>query len=195
MKSFYLLVLALIVSVTSCRTKEGTPGPAGASSLTQQGSVTGTLAYVDYQGNSVSIPFSYGYFESLSDNKFYYDENGKKNYQIEFFRRDLTDYNNYITFSNLHGFNVNNQFNAPTGGIFEFSASFDASNPNSSYTIINYNFDATTGRLIFDYTLTFDALSINTSTRYNRTQSATVTGKVDVMLNRTQTYTSVQQPA
>jgi len=43
-------------------------------------------------------------------------KNGKKNYQIEFFRRDLTDYNNYIKFSNLYGFNVNSQFKAPTGG-------------------------------------------------------------------------------
>jgi len=203
MKSFYILFIAIVVSAVSCRTKEGAPGPAGESNLTQQGSVTGTLAYVDYQGNPISVPFSYSYYESASDNKFYYDVNGKKNYQIEFFRRDLKDYNNYINFSNLYGFNVNNQFNSPSGGIFqfslvkiidnnlfEFSGYFNSSNQNSTYVITNYSFDATTGRLIFDFVLTFDALSIDSSTRYNRTQAATLTGRVDVILNRTQVYTT-----
>lgn len=77
--------------------------------------------------------------------------------------------------------------------LFEFSAYFDPSNQNSSYTITNFSYDVTTGRLIFDFALTFDALSINSSTRYNRTQSATVAGRVDVILNRTQTYNAPAQ--
>jgi len=78
MKTFYLLLLVLAISAVSCRTKEGEPGPARATNLTQQGSITRTLAYVDYQGNAIRVPFSYGYFESLSDNKFYYDEKWQK---------------------------------------------------------------------------------------------------------------------
>jgi hypothetical protein len=203
MKSFYILLLILAVSAVSCVTKDGEPGPAGASSLAQQGAITGTLAYVDNDGNAVSVPFSYGYFESASDNKFFYDETGKKNYQIQLVRRDLKDYNNYIDFTNLAGFNISNQFNAPTSGsfdfsvvkiiggeLFEFEASFDASSTTSAYTITNYSFDATTGRLIFDYVLNIDQSDIGYSYKYDDTQSATVTGRVDVILDRTLIYTT-----
>ncbi|HSY61780.1 MAG TPA: hypothetical protein VK796_07880 [Cytophaga sp.] len=203
MKSFYILLLVLAVSAVSCVTKDGAPGPAGASSLAQQGTISGTLAYVDNDGNAVSAPFSYGYFESASDNKFYYDEAGKQNYQIQLVRRDLKDYNNYINFSNLAGFNISNQFEAPTSGsfdfslvkviggeLFEFEGSFSASSSTSSYSITNYSFDATTGRLIFDFVLNIDPADINSSDQYDDTQSATVTGRVDVILNRTLIYTT-----
>jgi hypothetical protein len=207
MKSLYILLVAIAVCTVSCRTKEGAPGPSGESTLTQQGTISGSLAYVDYQGNPISVPFSYSYFASLAGNKFSYDENGKKNYLVQLFRRDLKDNNNYIGFYNLLGYNVNNQFNAPSSGdfdfslvkiinnnLFEFNAYFYSTNTTtlSTYTITNYNLNATTGRLTFDFEIVFDPNSIDDSVRYNYEVVAIVTGKVDVILNRTPLY-SVSQ--
>ncbi|WP_018342444.1 hypothetical protein [Cytophaga aurantiaca] len=196
MKSLYIVLVALVVGATSCGTKEGAPGPSGQNGLAQQGKVSGTLAYVDHSGQAVSIPFEYDYYETLSDNKFYYDE-ANTVYGLNAFRRDLKDYKNYVSFSNVVGGKANGQFTAPTSGYFEFSllkvqgddlfefyGSFDASNTTSSYTITNFVFDPTTGRTIYDFVLTFDPSNINFEGKYDETTTATVTGRIDVILNR-----------
>lgn len=207
MKSLYILLVAIAVSAASCTTKEGAPGPAGESGLAQQGKVSGTLEYVDRSGNALSIPFEYAYYESLSDNKFYYDEDNAI-YGLNAFRRDLKDYNNYISFSDLVGGKPNGQFTTPASGYFEFSllkvrgndlfefhAGFDASDANSSYTITNFVFDPTTGRTIYDFVLTFDPSAINYDGKYDETQTATVTGRIDVILNRVAAPSTQQLPS
>lgn len=197
MKSLYILLLAIAVSVASCKTKEGEPGPAGESGLAQQGKVSGTLDYKDHDGNSVSIPFEYSYYESITDNQYNYEEI-QGGYLLNFFRRSLKDNNNFVTFSNLAGGKANGQFTAPLSGsfefslvkvmgndLFEFNGYFDASNQNSTYTITNFFFDPTTGRTTFDFELSFDPSSIGYEGRYDDAEYATVTGKIDVILNRT----------
>ena len=65
MKPLYILFIAAAICTISCRAKQGDPGPAGttgatgatgadgAGTLDKQGSVTGTLAYVDYKDLSL----------------------------------------------------------------------------------------------------------------------------------------------
>lgn len=208
MKSLYILLVAIAVSAASCMTKEGAPGPSGQNGLAQQGKVSGTLAYKDNAGNAISVPFSYSYYESLSDNTFFYDD-AKAVYQLNCYRRDLKDYNNYMNLTNLAGGKIAGDFEAPTSGyfdfrlvklmsnndLFEFYGYFDATDPNSSYSITNFVFNTNTGRLIYDYELTFAPASIDWTTRYDDAEYATVTGHVDVTLNRTQSYNAPPQTA
>jgi hypothetical protein len=62
MKSLYLLFITLFVSVVSCRTKDGAPGPAGENELTQQGSITATISFTDESGANVVKTAKYEYF-------------------------------------------------------------------------------------------------------------------------------------
>ncbi len=182
-KSFYLIVFALIMSVTSCRTKEGAPGPAGESTLSKQGSISGTISYTDDNGNDATVPFNFQYFESLQDNAFSYQDNGQSQspstYSLDFGRRDLKDVNNYLDFS-LDGYSTNgiedapysivNQFSFLTvinGELYEFESTND-------FVITNVNLDPTTGRITFDFT----------GTVYYSGYSGTVTGRADVISNR-----------
>lgn len=208
MKSLYILLVAIAVSATACKTKVGEPGPAGEAGLAQQGKVSGTLAYIDRQGNPVSVPFAYSYYESLTDNMFYYNENNS-NYGLHCHRRDLKDYNNYVAFSYLEGGKANGQFMPPTSGtiefsllkvmgdeLFEFKGGFDiaSSTTNSSYTITNFVFDPTTGRANYDFVLTFDPQDISSETRYDASTPATLTGRIDVTLNRVSAPSQQQPP-
>jgi hypothetical protein len=182
MKSFYLLLLTLAVSAVSCRTKDGEPGPAGESTLNKQGSISGTITYADNDGNDKTTSFNYQYFESLEDNKFYYEDDGSLSYyNVEFQRRDLKDNNNYfnIEFSgngtdgieNLPANNYVNfsMFTLINNELYEFSSSYN------SFEITNFSLDHTTGRLLFDY---------SGNVYYSGENTATVTGRVDVILNK-----------
>lgn len=177
MKSLYLLLVTLVISVVSCRTKDGAPGPAGESSLMQQGFISGTITYTGNNGN-VSVPFNYQYFESLSDNKFYYYVNEGDYYEASFTRIDQKDDYNGIHFE-LSGDSDAGVESDPTDPYMYFRLITFVNNElvvfnGYSPTITNVNLDPATGRLTFDYTGTVDSY-------YGR---ATVTGKVDVILNR-----------
>jgi hypothetical protein len=181
MKSFYLLLIALAISAASCRTKEGEPGPAGESSLNKQGSITGTIKYTDDNGDEATVPFNYQYFESLEDNGFYYEEEGSESYyEVSFRRRDLKDVNNYFNIQG-YGYGMNGAEDAPSYLNINFSFltvinnelyEFDEMN---DVEIENISLDPATGRLTCDF---------SGIVYYDNESSASVTGKVDVLLNR-----------
>jgi hypothetical protein len=180
MKSFYLLLL-LTVSVISCRTKQGEPGPSGASILNQQGSVSGTITYSINNGttNVDSVPFKYTYFKSLDNNKFYFDNSDGDSYELSFERIDSKDNNNYFDLdcsgSGTDGVeedpsysNLNFSFVTVINNVlYEFNA--------SDGTITNFTLNPSTGRVTFDYAN--DSVELDNGT-------ASITLKVDVILNR-----------
>ncbi len=184
MKSFYLLVLAIAISAVSCRTKEGEPGPAGESSLTQQGSISGTVTYLDVNSNSVAVPFNYQYFETLEHNKFYYEEQSPSlYYELNFQRRDLKDANNYLRFE-VNGNGMNGIVDNPDYSYVNFSFLKVINNElyefylNDDVIITNLNLDSTTGRLTFNFS----------GTVYYDGGDAAMAGSVDVILNRSRAY-------
>lgn len=202
MKSFYILLLALSITAVSCRTKEGEPGPAGESALSKQGSISGTLNYVDVDGNPITKQFSYEYYETLFDSR--YDENDGLKVSIS--RRDLKDTEKYFKF-NFTSYKDNNDiYEAPEYGSIDFS--FVSVNNNQLFSfsdyesasgyyeevyfndesetivdITNFSFDKNTGRLIYDYSITYSIVNIPYQDRYDEFTQATVTGHVDVVLN------------
>lgn len=181
MKTFYLLLIASVISFTACRTKDGEPGPAGESSLMKQGSISGTIAYTDDNGNDATTSFNYQYYESLEDNQFSYEGGSLSYYNVNFQRRDLKDNNNYFNFEctgngsdDIENLPANNYVNFSlftliNNELYEFRASYN------SFAITNLSLDPTTGRLLFDY---------SGNVYYDGDNTATVTGRVDVILNR-----------
>jgi len=179
MKIFYLLLVAVTINMTACRTKDGEPGPAGESALMKQGSISGEITYLDNNENEAKAPFKYEYFESLQENKFYYNTTGNDGdplYQINFNRRDLKDYNNYFnvkfegseTSGDPYYSNINlNVIKVINNTLYEFYSSDD-------FEISNLSFEPSTGRLLFDFS----------GTVYYSNGQGVVTGKVDVILSR-----------
>ena len=174
-KKFSLIVLiSICVLINSCRTKDGAPGPAGQSDLINQGSVSGTLSYLDYKGDSVAIPFNYQYYATLQNNQFTYNgiNKGNSGYSFAFSRRSINDSNDSISF-NLGGsldsigrpsakntylsmsFSFIENLNK---SVFSFGASDGSmgdSNYGSSYTISNFSLDTLSGQLNFNYVANF----------------------------------------
>jgi len=179
MKIFYILLVAVSINMMACRTKDGEPGPAGVSSLMKQGSVSGEITYLDNDDKEFKETFKYEYFESLQENKFYYNAPGNDEdpiYQINFNRRDLKDYNNYFnvefegseTSGDPYYSNINlNVIKVINNTLYEFYSSDD-------FEISNMSFDPSTGRLLFDFS----------GTVYYSNGQGVVTGKVDVILSR-----------
>jgi hypothetical protein len=185
MKSFYLLLITLAISATSCRTKEGEPGPAGKSSLTKQGSVSGTITYSIDNGttNTATVPFEYNYFESLNDNKFYFEDSEGDYYDFFFGRKDLKDARNYFYFWS-YGYGTNGIEDDPEYTNVNFSFVTVINNKllefnTSGGDITNLKLDPETGRLTFDYA--------NDSVEFNE-GTASIAVKVDVILNRSSNY-------
>jgi len=182
MKSLYILIFALFISAVSCRTKDGAPGPAGDNGLTQQGSISAQIAFIDSSGNNAVKSLNYQYYASLSDSKFYYEVNGSASYyDVSFTRKDIKDNYNYISID-LVGNGLNELEYDPFYTHMNFHFVTLVNNEivefysDGGVTITNVNLDSTTGRLTFDYT---------GSAYYNNgNQTATVTGKVDVIMNR-----------
>lgn len=194
MKTFYLLLMAAVITVTSCRTKEGEPGPAGESSLQKQGSVSGSIAYVDANGDSVNLPFNYEYFESLSNSTFTYDQYG---FSADFQRRGANDENNSIEFRNFQGDKMNGSFSTPeyfnfnfstvknlNNELFNFSSGFYAGDAQSTCEISNFSLDTLSGRLVFDFKSDYDPYDIYSDSRYDFSTHALVKGHVDVTVYR-----------
>jgi hypothetical protein len=209
--AFFLL--ATLISFNSCRTKDGAPGPAGTSGtngtngtngLVNQGSVSGTLSYLDYQGDSVGIPFNYPYYATLQTNQFwYYGPNSVNNapgYQIDLSRRGITDGDDSTSFQ-LYG-SLDNSGNPVSpnsasisfslmedlnNSLFSFQASdsdvFD-SNYNSNIAVTNFSLDTLSGQLKFNYVLTLGSGAITSPKYNNSTKPAVITGSVNVILVR-----------
>ncbi|HSY61779.1 MAG TPA: hypothetical protein VK796_07875 [Cytophaga sp.] len=196
MKAFYLLLIVAIFGATSCRTKDGAPGPAGESSLNKQGSMNGTLTYYDHNGAQVVKNFDYNYYETVTDNQFYYYKNNSGEYDITLKRRDLKDKNSYFSFD-IQGyggadeitpaapFNGNMEFSLVTvinNSVFDFNTSFYVGDASSTFDVTNFSLDTLTGRMIFDYTSTVSYNDMDGDT-YN-TNDATLNGHVDIILSR-----------
>jgi hypothetical protein len=201
MKSLYILLLTLAVSAVSCKTKEGEPGPAGESSLNKQGAISGKLTYVDHNGDPLEQSFSYEYFETLSQ-AFYTINEDNGQYVISISRRDLKDYgkgflinlygstdqsgNPIVASQGSIGFSYLNVINnylfsfVTDGG--EGPLYFDSGKSSTTGEISNFNFNETTGRLIFDYTFTVSPDDIGNWTKYDGDTPATITGHVDVVV-------------
>ena len=189
----------MAIAVTSCRTKEGEPGPAGESLLSKQGAISGTISYLDINGKPLTESFSYEYFETLSDT-YYTSDN--ENYSIRFSRRDLKDYQKTCEFTLDGSLDQSGNLTVPEGGGLKFYYLSVANNNLFSFSIYggsggflyfsgesqttgvisNFSFNKTTGRLIFDYTLSVHPNDINYSDRYNNTTFAEINGHVDIVV-------------
>ncbi len=200
MKLFYLLVFAILMSVTSCRTKDGEPGPAGGDALNKQGAISGTLRTTNSLGDSVVFPFQFNYYESLDENS--YSEYKVSLYTFDFKRRSLKNASNYFIMSggpitkmttptnltvdfSLEELNANNTYFSFTDRTCATNCvetvNFGPFTPTAVTPVIaysNYSFDFATGHLFFNFKLTYP--SVNNS--FNR--AAIVQGTVDVVLNQ-----------
>ncbi len=218
MKSLYLLFIAVAICTVSCRAKKGDPGPAGTTGATgatgadgtgtldKQGSITGTLAYVDYKDSALSIPFTYEYITSLEDSEYEIDTEDGTSYSINTLTRvDAKDYEKYLTFS-FYGDYGNDGIQTPNYGyvtfsyvtkvnnsLFEFLTSdgdgdtdlyFNSDGSSSTCDFTNFKLDTISGRLTFGYTLHIDPSNIDSNDQYDSNTPATITGNVDVILNR-----------
>ena len=208
MKNRYIIFILTLcfLSVSSCRVKEGEPGPAGASALNKEGFIKGTLRYLDYKGDSVIQAFAYEYYESLVENEYWIDSSDGTNYEIHVFRRDLNDSEKHAAFS-LFGTIDNHVVQAPDYGSVDFSyvnmingdlfAFDDISNTSSSFNelyfdnssstscdISNFKLDINANTLSFDYVTTYDANDISYDDQYNNFNPATVRGSLSIRLKK-----------
>jgi len=200
-KAFILaLVITILGAMHSCRTKDGAPGPAGPSDLINQGSVSGTLSYVDYKGDSVGVPFNYQYYATLGTNQFTYNDTNSVNpgYTFTFSRRDIADSDDIISF-NLNGgldskgnpITPNNPQNTAdltfsfmeklNGSLFTFSGDPYWGDTGSSVAISDFSLDTLTGKLFFNFIITYQSYDISPSVGNN---TAYLKGSVNVILNR-----------
>jgi len=232
-----LLLMTVLVSFNSCRTKDGAPGPAGANgtngtngtnNLLNQGSVSGTLYYLDFKGDSVKLPFNYQYFSSSLDNQYaYYDtadydaSEGYMNlgYTFYFKRRDLNDSADVCSFSvNINsgtgnpngpvdandnpisptaftaGFSIaenlnNNLFNFSDGGGLVYSG--NTAGYGTTCSISNFSLDTLTGKLMFNFVITYNPYDITPATQYDYSNPAILKGAVNVVLLRRQPSTAL----
>jgi hypothetical protein len=186
MKSFYLILIALVAITVSCKkAKDGAPGPAGLDAYPKQGIVSGTLTFTDEANKSQTTAFNYQYFRSLSDGEISYDTTTNAPnfaYKLAVNRMDLKDSDNYIDFT-VNGVGVNKIVDIiPSSSSVYFHLDKIINNKlyefnfSGSKTIItNMKFDFTTNHLTFDFACTSVDCGVN--------QSGTVVGKVDVILN------------
>ena len=200
MKNTYILLIAIAVTMLSCRTKEGEPGPAGESALSKQGVISGKISYVNMDGQPLNETFSYEYYESLADA---YVIDNEDSYTISFSRRDLKDWDKKFEF-NLYG-STDQSGNpvAPTEGDLNFSYlsvtnnklfSFHTDGGEGGYVyfyegtegtscdISNFSFNVATGRLLFDYKVVCTPDDISYYDRPNEDTEATIEGHVDVIV-------------
>jgi hypothetical protein len=186
MKSFYLILIALVAITVSCKkAKDGGPGPAGQDAYPKQGIVYGTLTFTDETNKPQTTAFNYQYFGSLSESQISYDTTTNApnfTYKLKVNRWDLKDSSSYIDFT-INGVGVNKIVGViPSGSNVAFHLDKIINNKlyefNSSGTktiITNMKFDFTTNHLTFDFACTSVDCGVN--------QSGTLVGKVDVILN------------
>lgn len=190
--------MAMTVAVMSCRTKDGEPGPAGVSDLSKQGVMSGTLSYVDNDGNPLKESFSYEYYETLLDA--YYKNTDDNSYTLSFSRRDLKDYQKDFKFT-LYG-NTDQSGNPLTpqegdlrfsylsvngNNLFSFNISggsggsiYFGSESSTTCNISNFSYNEATGRLVFDYNISVYPYDI--VDRYDSDTYAQIDGHVDVVV-------------
>jgi hypothetical protein len=209
MKNFLLiLLLGLTVAFTSCRSGEaGEPGPAGADNLNKQGSVSGTFHYSYYNeytatNDTVILPFNFEYYESERDNLYGYTVDPQSqavvSHNYDFYRRSLKDYSDFIHITYNYGVPsgpIPSDFEIQIGlsrvlannGVFGFQSysNFNGSSDLSTLVISNYNFNATTGALSFDFVMEVDPnYAIYSGRNYDVSYSPKIEGRVNVVLRK-----------
>ena len=209
MKKSYILIvfMSVLLIINSCRTKDGSPGPAGPSDLINQGSISGTLSYLDSNGDSVGVPFNYQYYATLQNNQFTYAglKTSSSGYVVNLSRRSTSDADDSTSFYILCPLDSLGRPTSPTNSNYStvsasFSImenlknnlfSFQANDPyvtssqyNSNMTITNFSLDTLSGSLKFNYVLTFGSGAINYGVRVDNTTSAIIKGSVNVILIR-----------
>jgi hypothetical protein len=220
MKTLYVLLIALSFAMVSCRAKQGDPGPAGAngangadgvSTLTKQGSISGTLGYVDYKDSALSLPFSYEYSESLIESEYEVYTGDGTYYGINVTRRDPKDSEKKLIFYFEGDLNNDGSFGSPyyatvdfsyatliNKALFEFDDNDndgdDAISFDTESSITNFALDTATGRLTVTYDIQYSASDILSDDQYDDSTPATLTGSVDVILNRRKAPVYVQLP-
>jgi len=218
MKTYYLLLVAAVMCVMSCKTKQGDPGPTGAAGANgtaganglnpaiKQGSITGTFSYVDHKDSALSLPFNYEYASSVVQSEYSLTKSQGSMYSISVKRRDILDTTQKLGFVLFGNINGDGSFAPPVSGSFDFSyvttinkslfefSGLDHSTSQqqvrfypqslSTCAISNLVLDTLSGRVTFQYTITYSPQDINYNDAYNNTTPATVTGSVDAILNR-----------
>jgi len=199
--SAFFVVLSVLLVFHSCRTKDGAPGPAGPSDLINQGSVSGTLSYVDYKGDSVGVPFSYQYYASLGTNQFTYNDTNSVNpgYTFTFSRRSITDSDDIISFNLNGGLDASGKPTIPNnpentsdltfslieelnGSLFTFSGHPYWGDTGSSVSISNFSLDTLSGQLQFNFVIRYQGNDI--TPEVNGAGYAYLKGNVNIVLNR-----------
>jgi len=218
MKTLYLLLVVLVFTTTSCFTKTGDPGPTGtvgttgttgANTLDKQGTIAGTLEYVDYKDSALSLPFSYQYTESVLSQSTYSIDTTKTSYKIYIERRDPADSEKRFGLT-LYGAISNGLFTIPNSGdvdfsyvslinnnLFEFNditpedgtpeetVYFSPDyNTETTCQFSGFNLDTLTGRLTFQYEISYSSDNIDYNDEYDSTTPAIVSGSVDVVLTK-----------
>lgn len=179
-KSLYFILLVLVVSIASCRKKDSEPTPTKEPLPNKQGSISGTITYID-NGSNVTTDFNYQYFDTIQDNKFYYIENGfDAYYGLSFGRKDVNDNNNYFYFY-IEGNSINGIENNPDYVSNHFLLRKVINNKAEEFYIdgnqsqvTNVILDDSTGRLTYDFNLPV----------YHAGNLGSITGRVDVTLIR-----------
>ncbi|WP_299253723.1 hypothetical protein [uncultured Cytophaga sp.] len=186
MKSFYLILIALVTITVSCKkAKEGAPGPAGIDAYPKQGYVYGTVTFTDEDNKPQTTTFNYQYYESLSNSQIWYDTTTNApsfTYKLNVFREDLKDSGSSIKFS-INGTGANKTVGAiPSGSNVNFYLLANINKKlysfyykETSAIITNMKFNFATNQLTYDFTLTNVDCGVN--------KSGTVIGKVDVIVN------------
>ena len=190
MKTIYVLLIALVACTFSCRTKNGeagTPGPAGESTLTKQGTISGVITFQDVAERTQTFPYNYEYFESIDESKYYPSDVDSTKFDANFSRRELKDYANFATFEVTGYRSSSNMNDVQMSGYFKFSIQkimgnllYQFNHNGSNFTITNINFNKNTGRLTFEFENNDIMYRINSEEKY-----ASMKGNVDVVLNRT----------
>ncbi|MFN8415691.1 MAG: hypothetical protein U0U66_05115 [Cytophagaceae bacterium] len=203
-----LLMLAMAAAFTSCRSGDaGEPGPAGSDNLNKQGSISGTFNYSYYNeytatNDTLILPFNFEYYESEQDNLYGYTVDPQSqavvSHNYEFSRRSLKDNYDYMYITYNYGVPsgpIPSDFEIELGlsrilannGVYGFGSysNFNGSSDLSTLVISNYNFNASTGALIFDFVMEIDPY-FNTYYGVNNYVSyrPKVTGHVDVVLRK-----------
>ena len=210
MKKFIILLMSLsLLTMYSCRVKEGEAGLPGESALNKNGSVTGTVYYKMPNGiDTAIVPFTFEYYPSAQDNEFYYDSTNTQTYSVDLFRREAKEENSYFSINIPFGadldalkgpaepsqmyiyFSITENIN---GKIFTFSNNSNyftttTDQTQSRYTISNFSLNTTTGRLQYDFEVFIKSNDIESKYQVDNVTDARVKGKVDVTLNRSGYY-------
>ncbi len=130
----------------------------------------------------------------MEENRFFYnDDFSQIPYEFSFSRRELKDVNNYFDIEATGYYNMNGEVESPYYSRMDFSFFTLINNQlyrfyrnSSEFEITNLSLDRTTGRLIYDF---------SGEVYYDNNTTATITGRVDVIVNLSMEDLNISQPA